>query len=245
MEQFSQLKSELRTLEHSQPSICPFCDGLGFQLIESNGQSMARKCRCISSERVRALQLRSGISEISWNESLHQLQPKTLQEMALVELLKESISKRELPLLQNWIVPASGLEAEPILLGFANDLIQQLGYSCLWLDCRTLARMPARTNPAQLDYLDASLATTGDIVFISHYQAGWLKAKMQRWLEEAVRFRLRHQKSTLFVGAKPEGYKAFQALFQEPVLGITVMKKFKVIDLNQPDLGKPHTGWLF
>jgi hypothetical protein len=245
MEQFSQTNHELRTLEQRHPSICPLCDGIGFQIVESNGQSMARKCRCISQERVRSLQLRSGIPEIAWSDSLSLLKPKSLQEMAIVELFRECVNKRELPLLQSWIVPADKMDIETITLSFANDLIRLMGYRCLWLDCRTLARIPARTNPAQMDSFDAALAVSGDVVFISHYRNGLLKAKMQRWLEETVHHRLRHQKSTVFIGPKPEGYKAFQTLFQESALGMAIMKRFKTLDSGSPDLTTPHIGWLF
>jgi hypothetical protein len=60
-----------------------------------------------------------------------------------------------------------------------------------------------------------------------------------------VQHRLRHHKSTIFLGTKPEGYRGFQNLFQEPALGIAIMKKFKMLEPGKNDFMEPHPGWLF
>jgi|WetSurMetagenome_2_1015567.scaffolds.fasta_scaffold109782_3 hypothetical protein len=231
--------------EERQQNSCPLCEGIGFQLFESNGQTLARKCRCLTAERIASLQQRSGIPDPFWNASLEGFQSYSLQEAALVDLLKSYLAKKDIPALQIWVPDREPFDAARLLLFFANDLIRVQGYSTLWLDCIPLAQQPARTNPLQLEWFDPALARNGDFLFIQNFLPGLLKAKMQSWLEETLLGRLHRNKSTFFVGPRPEGVSGHQNLFLTPGLGITVLKKFKELDSSKGTGLESPGGWLF
>ena len=228
-----------------QQNACPLCEGLGFQLLENNGQRMARKCRCISPERIANLQQRSGIPPVHWMAGLNGVQTRSLQEAALFDALKAILDKRDTPVVLAWVPPSDLFDPCRLLFDFANDLIRLQGYSCLWLECEALSRLPARTNPANLEQFDSGLARSGDFLFIQNYQAGRLKARMQAWLEENLRHRLMHNKSTIFIGPRPEGLTGHQALFTAADLGITVFKKVKDLDSSKNSGMGSQSGWLF
>ena len=65
---------EISYWESRAAESCPLCGGTVFQLVEIQGEVKARKCRCISPDRVHALQLRSGIPYADWKESLEKIQ---------------------------------------------------------------------------------------------------------------------------------------------------------------------------
>lgn len=228
-----------------QQKACPLCEGIGFQLFESHGRRVARKCRCISPERIANLQKRSGIPPAYWTAGLKGIQARSLQEAALVNTLKALLVKKETPAIFSWISPSDQFDSTRLLFDFANDLIRLQGYSCLWMDCEVLSHLPARTNPANLDLFDPALAKSGDFLFVQNYQADRLKAKLQAWLEETLRYRLLHHKSTLFAGPRPEGFAGHQCLFSAADLGISILKKVKDFDSAGDSVLEPQSSWLF
>jgi hypothetical protein len=224
---------------------CPLCEGIGFQLFESQGQRVARKCRCISPQRIVSLQRRSGIPPAYWAAGLNGSQAHSLQEASLLDAMKGLSVKRDAPTIFAWIPPSDWFDSTQLLLNFANDLIRLQGYSCLWMDCGVLSSLPSRTNPTNLDFFDPALAKSGDFLFVQNYLADRLKAKLQTWLEEVLRYRLLHQKSTVFVGPRPEGLAGHQSLFSRADLGISMLKKMKDFDLLSDSVLEPQSGWLF
>jgi hypothetical protein len=245
METLSQTKTTDKFWEIRQQTACPLCGGLGFQLLENNGQRAARKCRCISPDRIANLQRRSGIPSTYWRAGLNGIQAHSLQEAALIDALKAFLAKKDLPAILAWVPPSTLFNSTELILDFANDLIRLQGYSCLWLDCEVLSRLPARTNPSNLEHFDPCLAKGGDFLFIQNYQAEPLKAKMQAWLEDVLRHRVLHHKSTIFVGPRPEGISGHQSLFAAADLGISVWKKVKDLDPSKNSSLEPQSGWLF
>ncbi len=231
--------------EIRQQKSCPLCDGIGFQLFEDHGRRVARKCRCISPERIASLQRRSGIPPAYWTAGLNGMQAQSLQEASLLDSLKAMLAKRDTPIIFAWIPPSDRFDATQLLLDFANDLIRLQGYSCLWMDCEVLSSLPARTNPANLDLFDPALAKGGDFLFVRNYQADRLKAKLQVWLEEVLRYRLLHHKSTLLTGPRPEGFAGHQSLFSSADLGISILKKMKDFDPSGDSALEQQSGWLF
>jgi hypothetical protein len=245
MENLIQLKSGVDFWASRDQNACPLCEGIGFQLIEMQGQTMARKCRCISAERICNLQSRSGLPEASWGESLHAFAPRSFEEIQLVDFLGEYLEKKDLPLLQLWITPSEKTDPVAVLRAFANELIRTLGYSCLWLDCAELAQRPARTNPARLSRFDHTLVHGGDFLFLVNYRQGLLKSKLQGWLEEALAERMKNRKSVVFIGPRPEGFVGHQQLFVNPNLGVSLLRKFRAVEPGKGEQLPPHTGWLF
>ncbi len=231
--------------EIRQRTVCPLCEGIGFQLLENHGHHVARKCRCISADRITALQKRSGIPSSDWMTGLNGSPAQSLHEAALQNRLKSLLLKRDTPAMFAWIAPSPLYDVTQILLSFANDLIRLQGYSCLWLDCEILSTLAARTNPAHLDLFDSNLAKSGDFLFVSNYQAGQLKAKLQAWLEDSLRFRLLHRKSILLVGPRPEGIAGLQSLFSAPDLGTSLWKKIEDFDAGEDSVLAAQSGWLF
>lgn len=234
-------EQEITFWETRQQKACPLCGGTGFQLLERNGQVRARKCRCISQERVKTLYLRSGIAPIYWKESLEKIQPKALQEICLVDFLKDFLYQQDLPELRLWIV-LSQRSQRRILYAFANDLIQVHGYSCLWLDCPGLAKSAA-TVRIEKKGPGPNTGWLEDFIFIYNYQPGLLRSKHQQWLEETLWERIRSDRSILFAGPRPGCLE--QELFSDKELTATVLKNFGMIEPGKSQAYCQSSRWLF
>jgi hypothetical protein len=241
MDLVKELKQEISFWETRQQEACPLCGGTGFRLLERNGQIRARKCRCISLERIKTLHLKSGIPPIYWKESLKRIQPKSLQEICLVDFLKDFLYQQDLQALHLWIV-FSERSQHRILSAFANDLIQMHGYSCLWIHCPRLGKSAASfklqkkgpgTNPRGLE----------DFVFIENYQPGLLRPKHKQWLEATLWERIRSDKSILLVGPRPSGLD--RELFSDRELTTAVLKNFKMIEPGKSPAYCQSSRWLF
>lgn len=241
MDLVKESEQEISFWETRQQEACPLCGGTGFQLLERNAQIRARKCRCISQERIKTLYLKSGIPPIYWKETLEKIQPKSLQDICLVDFLKDFLHQQDLGELQLWIVFGEKSQRR-ILYGFANDLIRVHGYSCLWINCPSpgksavgvrLEKKGPGTNPGCLE----------DFVFIENYQPGWLRAKHQQWLEEILWERIRSDKSILFGG--PRASRRDHELFSDKELTAAVLKNFKIIEPGKSQAYCQSSRWLF
>src|SRR5262249_43803291 len=150
---------------------------------------------------ISALRTASRIPDADWKESLEKIRPRSLQGIWFADLLKGFLNHRDLPLLQVWIASTES-QVRRMLVGFANDLIQLRGYSCLWIDCLTLSRQPARFR-GEKRKSTKPVSSHEDFVFIENYSAHLLRNKLQAKLEEILWDRFRHQRSTFFLGPSP------------------------------------------
>ncbi len=226
--------------ENRAAKSCPLCGGIGFELVEVRGQVKARKCRCISHERISDLRRRSQIAFVHWDKSLEKIQPQTFQGIWLADFLKDFLNQRELPLIQVWIGSAEA-EVSAIVMAFANDLIQQRGYSCLWLNCLAL-------NLHRVRYRNQRLQQAGcdeDFVFIENYRNGLVSHRQQRELEEIFWERLRAQRSTLFVGQSARALMECGNLFQDGQLTQSILGQFRVVEPASSEEHAETSRWLF
>jgi hypothetical protein len=222
---------------------CPLCGGTGFELVELLGQAKARKCRCLSPERVSALRTASRIPYADWKESLEKIRPRSLQGIWLADLLKGFLNHRDLPLLQVWIASTES-QARRVLVGFANDLIQLRGYSCLWIDCLTLSRQPVRFR-GQRQKRTELVSSHEDFVFIENYSRCLLGNRQQAELEEILWDRLRRQRSTFFLGPLPAELTQGGELFSDEQLSRMIVKKFRLIEPANAQEYPATSRWLF
>jgi len=242
MELLNSARTEVSYWENRSAESCPLCGGTGFQLVELHGQVKARKCRCISPERINALMTRSGIPYVDWKESLERICPRSRQGIWFADLLRGFLNQRDLPLLQFWIASTDSL-ARRILLGFANDLIRLRGYSCLWINCLTLSRQPApfrNRRPGRFKLAGFE----EDFVFIENYKGGLFEKKQQVALEEILWERFRHQKSTVLLGSPPLLLRERGELFSDEQLSRLILKKFRLIEPSNADPAET-SRWLF
>jgi hypothetical protein len=242
MQFLNSARTEVSYWQNRAAESCPLCEGTGFQLVELQGQVKARKCRCISPERVKALRIRSGIPYVDWKESLERIRPRSLQGIWFADFLKGFLNERDLPLLQFWIASTDS-QARRILLGFANDLIQLRGYSCFWVNCLTLSRQPApfrNRRPGRFKLAGPE----EDFVFIDNYKGGLFGNKQQAALEEILWERFRRQKSTLFLGPAPLLLQERGERFSDEQLNRLILKKFRLIESSKAEPAET-SRWLF
>jgi hypothetical protein len=236
-------RTEVSYWESRAAESCPLCGGTGFQLVELQGQAKARKCRCISPERINALRMRSRIPYADWKESLEKIQPRSLQGICLVDFLKGFLNQRDIPLLQVWIASTEP-PARRVLVGFANDLIQLRGYSCLWMNCLTLGRQPMRFR-SQKRRRPKQAGLEEDFVFIENYRNGLLSHRQQGELEEILWERFRAQKSTFFLGPSPGELAECGNLFSDEQLSRMILKKFRLVEPATAQEPAEISRWLF
>jgi hypothetical protein len=236
-------RTEVSYWESRAAESCPLCGGTGFQLVELLGQAKARKCRCISPERINALRTASRIPYADWKESLEKIHPRSLQGIWIVDFLKGFLNQRDLPLLHIWIASTEP-PARRVLVGFANDLIQLRGYSCLWINCLALSRQPVRFRSQK----QADLKSTGfeeDFVFIENYRNGLLRNRQQVELERILWERFRAQKSTFFLGSSPRELVECGNLFLDEQLSRMILKKFRIVEPATAQEAPEISRWLF
>ena len=220
---------------------CPLCGGTGFQLVEVHGQVKARRCRCISPERITALRMGSQIPFIHWSKSLEKVRLRTLEEIWLADFLRDFLNQRDLPLIQIWIGPAEP-QVSAIVMAFANDLIQLRGYSCLWLNCLALNLHRVRFRKQKLL---RQARFDEDFVFVENYRHGLLSDRQQRQLEEVLWERLRTHKSTLFVGNSTRALMECGDLFEDRELTQMILKKFRLVEPAAAQEHAETSRWLF
>ena len=236
-------RAEVSYWESRAAESCPLCGGTGFQLVELLGQAKARKCRCISPERINALRTVSRIPYADCKESLEKVNPRSLQGIWFVDFLKGFLNQRDLPLLQVWIASTEP-QARRVLIGFANDLIQLRGYSCLWINCLTLSRKLVRFR-SQKRGRPKPAGFEEDFVFVENYRHGILGSKQQAELEEILLERVHSQKSTFFLGASPRELAKRGKLFSDEQLSRMILKRFRIVE---PACALEHAAmsrWLF
>jgi hypothetical protein len=243
MELINSSRTEVSYWESHTAESCPLCGGTGFQLIEQQGQVKARKCRCISPERISALRTASRIPYADWKESLEKIRPRSLQGIWFADLLKGFLNHRDLPLLQVWIASTESQDRR-VLVGFANDLIQLRGYSCLWIDCLTLSRQPVRYI-GQKRKRTKPVSSHEDFVFIENYSRGLLGNRQQAELEEILWDRFRRQRSTFFLGPSPAELTQCGELFSDEQLSRMILKKFRLLEPANPEESSATSRWLF
>ncbi len=237
------IRREISYWESRATKSCPLCAGTGFQLVEMQGQVKARKCRCISPERIRALRTRSGIPFADWKKSLEKIQARSIQGIGLVDFLKGFMNQRDLPLLQIWI-GSTEPQTRGVLVGFANDLIQLRGYSCFWMNCLILGRH--ETRPRSQKQRDSHQpGFEEDFVFVENYRNGLLSSKLQRELEEVLWERFHAQKSTLFLAPPPTELLELGNLFADQQLNRMILKKFRFIEPATMREPAETSRWLF
>jgi hypothetical protein len=213
-------------------------------MIEKNGQIRAQKCRCISPDRVSFLQKQSGIAAIYWNQSLDDLPPRTLEELSLIDSLRDILNDRDLSAVYRWIVPSVSVDTERTLSVFANDLIRSYGYSCLWLECQH-SRIPWSNRRCNSPENWMESAKKVDVLFIRDLMPGFPRSRQQKAYEEILRDRARHGKSVLIVGEAPCSLSKAYDFFEDRRLATWVMKEFKVIDPNRHQEVCHSSRWLF
>ena len=230
--------------EKLQQEACPLCQGTGFRLIQKGRQTSAQKCRCISKERIKTLRMKSGIPTAYWNESLEERHPQSLEEVSLIDTLKNLLHMRELLSLHFWIVPRPEMDVQRILYGFANGLIQFFGYSCLWLDCSMLAKNLPKFSSERMSHVLNS-ASEADFLFVENYQPGALKSKWQICLEEILRARIRSEKSIFLLPQFPISLREAQGLFLDRKLGMAILKEFRIVEPGKSQDCFHSSRWLF
>jgi hypothetical protein len=243
MELIRRSKQEPSFWESRQAEACPLCGGSGFRLVEQDGQTLARKCRCISKERINLLRVNSRIPAFHCKESLEKFHPHSLEEIWLVDFLKDFLNERELPVLQLWIVSAEA-NARRILCGFANDLIQLLGYSCLWINCSAFDETPLAFSYHRRDRFTWP-GIREDFVFLENYRASKLRHKQQQRLEEVLWERVRWGKSTFFLGPSPRSLMESHDWFSDQDLSKVFLKRFKIIEHGKGQDHSENSRWLF
>jgi hypothetical protein len=243
VELINPLRTEVSYWESRAAESCPLCGGTGFQLVELQGQAKARKCRCISPERINALRTASRIPYADCKESLEKIHPRSLQGIWFVDFLKGFLNQRDLPLLQVWIISTEP-QARRVVIGFANDLIQLRGYSCLWINCLTLSRQPVRFR-SQKRERPKQAGFEEDFVFIENYRNGILSHRQQGELEEILWERVHSQKSTFFLGASPRELAECGKLFSDEQLSRMILKKFRLVEPVTARESAAMSRWLF
>jgi hypothetical protein len=213
-------------------------------MVEKNGQIRAQRCRCISADRVSSLQKHSGIAAIYWNQSLDDLAPRTLEELSLIDSLRDILNDRELTAVYRWVVPSEAVDIDRALSVFANDLIRFYGYSCLWLECQ-----PSRTHWKKrgFDTPENWVESTKkvDFLFIRNLRPGFAGPRQQKVMEEILWDRARHGRSVLITGEAPCSLSEAHHFVEDRRLATWIMKEFKVIDPTRHDEVCHSSRWLF
>ena len=230
--------------ERKRQQTCPLCEGVGFRMVERHGQIRAQKCRCISPGRIASLQKQSGIPAIYWNQSLEELKPRTLEEISLLDSLRDILNDREPEGIHHWIVPGGSVDTERFLSLFANDLIRLYGHSCLWLDLQQPKGVSKRTGTEPAAKWKEA-ATEVDFLFIKDSCRGLSKNRHRRMLEEVLLERLRHARSVFIAGRAPSCLAEACQFFADDRLAISVLKEFTVLDPSHHEGSSRSSRWLF
>ena len=230
--------------ERKRQLACPLCEGVGFRMVEKDGQIRAQKCRCISPGRIATLQRQSGIPSLYWNQSLEELKPRTLEEISLLDSLRDILNNREQGGAYYWVVPCGSVDTERFLSLFANDLIRLYGHSCFWLDCRQLKgdSKCTGTEPAAR-WREA--ATKADFLFIAGLCGGLPKSRQRKALEEVLWEQIRRSRSVFIAGGAPTSLDETCQLFEDRRLAVSVFKEFAVVDPTRHDAPSRASRWLF
>jgi len=207
------------------------------------GQAKARKCRCISPERINALRAVSHVPYADWKESLEKIHPRSQPGIWLVDFLKGLLNQRDLPLLQIWVASTEP-HARRALVAFANDLMQLRGYACLWIDCFALGRQ-GKNFKRQGRQRPKFAGLQEDFVFVENYKNDLLSTRQEAELEDILWNRLRLQKSTFFLGPSPRELLQGGQLFSDEQLSRIIVKKFCIIELAKEPEAAPTSRWLF
>jgi len=229
--------------ERKKQQACPLCEGVGFRMVERYGQVHARKCRCISPERVSTLQKQSRIPVIYWNQGLEDLKPRSLEGISLVDSLKDILNERELAAVRCWVVSGPDCDTEETLFVFASELIRVCGLSSVWLDCQEMAAASDGLNSKGTEsWVETARAV--DFVFLTNCRPALLRTRQQRALEDVLRDRLRDRKSTLIIARAPLSGCA-ELFFQDPKLASAFLNEFRILGTSRPEGKSRHSHWLF
>ncbi len=230
--------------ERKRQQACPLCEGVGFRMVERHGQIRAKKCRCISPGRIASLQKQSGIPAIYWNQCLEELKPRTLEEISLLDSLRDILNDHEPEGIYHWIVPGGSVDTERFLSLFANNLIRLYGHSCLWLDFQQPKGVSKRTGtePAA-KWKEAAIKV--DFLFIKDSCGGLSKNRHRRMLDEVLLERLCHTRSVFFAGRAPSSLAEASQFFEDDRLALSVLKEFTILDPSRHDALSQASRWLF
>lgn len=224
---------------------CPLCEGVGFRMVEKDGQIRARKCRCVSTERIAALQKKSGIAAIYWNQSLEDLKPQTLEEISLLDSLRDILNDHEREAVYYWVVPGGTVDTGRFLSLFANDLIGLYGYSCFWLDCQQQPKGVSKEAGNGPTGRWKEAATEVDFLFIAGMCGELPKNRLRKILEEVLWERIRRSRSVFICGQAPTSLAEACQIFEDHRLAVSVLKEFTVLDPTRHDTPSRVSRWLF
>lgn len=231
--------------ERKAEQACPLCEGTGFRMVEKHGQIRARKCRCVSPERIATLQKQSGIAAIYWNQTLEELKPSTLEEISLLDSLRDILNDREPEGAYYWVVPGETVDTERFLSLFANDLIRLYGYSCFWLDChpsRVIAPKCTGTGPTGR-WKDTAIEV--DFLFMEDPWGELAKNRQRKVIEEVLWERIRRSRSIVVSGRAPASLAEAGQVFEDRRLAASALKHFIVLDPTRHDTPSRASRWLF
>jgi hypothetical protein len=245
MKSIGQQSRQLSYWEKRQLQSCPLCDGVGFRMVVKQGEARAQKCRCVTKDRIQRLMVQSGIPAIYQDGSLEEFTPKSLEEITLVDSLRDVLNERDPASTFRWVIPRETLDVQKILAWFATDLIRLQGYSCLWLDKISVCLRPnsstQRTSP------NAGLALASDFLFVEMETEAWdvSVSRSRQLLESCLRERCHRKKAIFLLGTAPDSMEESRRLFSDERLAWAVVRDFRVIDPAKTSSRAPNNRWLF
>lgn len=245
MKSVGQQTTKLSYWEKRRQQSCPLCDGVGFRMVVKQGEFRAQKCRCVTRERIQRLLAQSGIPAIYQAGSLEEFTPKSLEEITLVDSLRDILNERDPASTFRWVIPRETLDVPKILAWFATDLIRYQGYSCLWLDKLSMCLRP--DSSTQHTSTMADLALASDFLFVE-METGGRDVSLQRskqLLESCLRERCHRKKAIFLLGSAPDSMEESRRLFSDERLAWAVVRDFQVIDPAKTSSRVPNNRWLF
>ncbi|MEW5977725.1 MAG: hypothetical protein AB1898_18180 [Acidobacteriota bacterium] len=217
---------------------CPLCHGTGFRFLTRAGQTRALRCHCISQERVRTLQQKSGLWPSEWGQSLTTFTVRTARERFLGEVLRGFLNGADLKTRSRWILLCDGNSGRGVLRQFANELMRNLGYSCFWLDCSV--DLERRGNKQQV--IDRALGV--DFLFVDVADPGSGRRSSNQLLERVLFERIRKRKVSYCLGPEPETLgEGDQALLSRGLVRM-LRAHFQFVVTDQPHACQ-ESRWLF
>jgi hypothetical protein len=245
MKSVGQQPRQLSYWEKRQLQSCPLCDGVGFRMVVKQGEARAQKCRCVAKDRIQRLLAQSGIPAIYQGGSLEEFTPKSLEEIMLVDSLRDILNERDPASTFRWVIPRETIDVRKVLAWFATDLIHFQGYSCVWLD--KISRCLRPSSSSQSTSPNAGLALASDFLFVE-MDTGGRDVSLQRskqLLESCLRERYHRKKSIFLLATAPESMEESRRLFNDERLAWAVVRDFRVIDPAKTSGRVPNNRWLF
>ena len=237
--------SHLSYWEKRQQQACPLCEGVGFRMVVKQGETRAMKCRCLTRERVRSLLAQSSIPAAYQNGSLEDFTPRSLEEVSLVDSLRDILNERDPASALCWIVPGGTLNSQKIVAWFASDLVRFQGYSCLWLDRMSLNSSPNSSGQHSSPRIELALSTDFLFVEMESGRQGLFENRPRQILESCLKERLHRKRSVFLLGNAPDSLEESQHLFSDERLASAVIRDFQVIDPAKTSSRARNSRWLF